>query len=352
MITMDVEALIRPNIRSLKPYRSARQDFTSGILLDANENAFGSAIPYDGLELNRYPDPSQAELRAKIARLLGVRADNVFVGVGSDEVIDLLIRIFCEPRTDSILILEPTYGVYRVAADINDVRVNSCLLNDDFQIDLDQVRQKTDGKTKLIFCCSPNNPTGNLLRREDIFALCEATSAVVVVDEAYLDFAQAESIIGALDRYSNLAVLRTLSKAWGLAAIRLGYAIAHRIIISHLMKAKAPYNINILTSAEALKALDQSATMRASVEATIAERSRMIEQLERMESVEAVFHSDANFLLVRVTDARALYHHLAQRRIVVRDRSSEPKLANCIRISIGTPEQNDALLAALKGLHS
>jgi histidinol-phosphate aminotransferase len=351
-MAMDIEALIRPNIRRLKPYRSARQDFASGILLDANENAFGSAIPHDGLELNRYPDPGQMELRARIARLQRVQADNVFVGVGSDEVIDLLIRIFCEPRRDSILILEPTYGVYRVAADVNDIKVSSCLLTDDFQIDLDRVRQKIDGNTKLIFCCSPNNPTGNLLRREDIFALCEATSAVVVVDEAYVDFAQAESVIGALDRYPNLAVLRTLSKAWGMAAIRLGYAIAYRVIISYLMKAKAPYSINILTSVEALKALDQFANMRASVEATIVERSRMIGELKRMEFIQTVFHSDANFLLVRVTDASALYHYLAQRDIIVRDRSSEPKLANCLRISIGTAEQNDALLAALRGFKS
>ena len=182
---MDIEALIRPNIRKLKPYRSARQDYTSGILLDANENAFGSAVTFDGLELNRYPDPSQRELRTKIALLQKVETDNIFVGVGSDEVIDLLIRIFCEPRTDSVLILEPTYGVYRVAADVNDVKVRSCLLTDDFQIDLDEVRRHTDTSTKLIFCCSPTNPTGNLLRREDILALCATTSAIVVVDEAY-----------------------------------------------------------------------------------------------------------------------------------------------------------------------
>ena len=347
---MDIEALIRPNIRRLKPYRSARQDYTSGILLDANENAFGSAVTFEGLELNRYPDPSQKPLRSRIAQLQNVVHENIFVGVGSDEVIDLLIRIFCEPRADSVLILEPTYGVYRVAANVNDVKVNSCLLTDDFQIDLDEVRRKTDTSTKLIFCCSPNNPTGNLLGREDILALCATTSAVVVVDEAYIDFARAESVISAVDQHPNLVVLRTLSKAWGLAAIRLGYAVAHPLIVSYLMKAKAPYNINILTSVEALKALEQTAHVQKSVSATIAERKRLISELGRISCVKEVFRSDSNFLLVRVTDARGIHQQLAQRGIIVRDRSSEPKLANCIRISVGTPEQNDILLTALKEL--
>ena len=347
---MDIETLIRPNIRRLKPYRSARQDYTSGILLDANENAFGSAINFDGLELNRYPDPAQMVLRSKLARIQHTQTENIFVGVGSDEVIDLLIRIFCEPRKDSILILEPTYGVYRVAADVNDVTVDSCLLTDSFQIDLGEVRRNVNETTKLIFCCSPNNPTGNLLRREDIIAMCELTSAMVIVDEAYFDYAEAESLIGELSRYPNLIVLRTLSKAWGLAAIRLGYAVAHPLVVSYLLKAKAPYNINILTSAEALKALDNTAHVRSSVISTIAERNRLAGELERILCVETVFRSDANYLLVRVTNARALHQQLAQRGIIVRDRSSEPKLANCIRISVGTPDQNDILLNALKEL--
>jgi histidinol-phosphate aminotransferase len=347
---MDIEALIRPNIRRLKPYRSARQDYTSGILLDANENAFGSAVMIDGLELNRYPDPSQKQLRSRIAQLNNVQAENIFLGVGSDEVIDLLIRIFCEPRSDSILILEPTYGVYRVAADVNDVKVNSCLLTDDFQIDLDEVRRRTDANTKMIFCCSPNNPTGNLFRREDIIALCTITSAMVVVDEAYFDFSRAESLINVISQYPNLVILRTLSKAWGLAAIRLGYAVAHPLIVSYLMKAKAPYNINILTSVEALKALEETAHVARSVAATIAERTRLIGELGRIRCVKQAFPSDANFLLVRVSDARGIHQKLAQRGIIVRDRSSEPKLANCIRISVGTPEQNTTLLTALKEL--
>jgi histidinol-phosphate aminotransferase len=347
---MEIESLIRPNIRKLKPYRSARQDFTSGLLLDANENAFGGAVTFEGLELNRYPDPSQTPLRSRIAQLHEVRAENIFVGVGSDEVIDLLIRIFCEPRADSILILEPTYGVYRVAADVNDVKVNSCLLTDDFQIDVKAVQRKTDETTKLIFCCSPNNPTGNLLRREDILRLCAAAPGIVVVDEAYFDFSQGESVINALDRFPNLVVLRTLSKAWGLAAIRLGFAIANPLIVSYLMKAKAPYNINILTSVEALKALKRTDHVKDTVASTITERKRLASELCDIEYVRQVFPSDSNFLLVRVTDARGIHSKLAARGIIVRDRSSEPKLDNCLRISVGTPAQNTTLLTALREL--
>jgi histidinol-phosphate aminotransferase len=347
---MDIENLIRPNIRRLKPYRSARQDFTTGILLDANENAFGSAVTFEGQQLNRYPDPSQNPLRSKLAQMQGVQAENIFVGVGSDEVIDMLIRIFCEPRVDSVLILEPTYGVYRVASDVNDVEVHSCLLTDDFQIDPNEVKARTMGATKLIFCCSPNNPTGNLLRRNDIFEICAATKAIVVVDEAYFDFAQSDSEIGSIGQFPNLVVLRTLSKAWGMAAIRLGYAIAHPIIVSYLMKAKAPYNISILTSLEASKALDHSEHVRQSVASTIAERKRLIREFAGIKFVQKIFPSDANFLLIRVTDARGLHRQLAERGVIIRDRSSEPKLSNCVRVSVGTPEQNDLLLTAMKEL--
>ena len=347
---MDIENLIRPNIRKLKPYRSARQDFTTGILLDANENAFGSAVTFEGQQLNRYPDPSQGSLRSKLAQLNGVQAGNVFVGVGSDEVIDMLIRIFCEPRLDSVLIIEPTYGVYRVASDVNDVAVHSCLLTNDFQIDSKEVKARTAETTKLIFCCSPNNPTGNLLRRKDILEVCANTSAIIVVDEAYFDFAQSESLIGDIGQFPNLVVLRTLSKAWGMAAIRLGYAVADPLIISYLMKAKAPYNINILTSLEASKALDRSEHVRQSVRSTIAERERLVSEFGRIKFVEKIYPSDANFLLIRVTDARALHRQLAERGVIIRDRSSEPKLAQCVRVSVGTPEQNDLLLTAMKEL--
>ena len=349
---MDIESLIRPNIRKLKPYRSARQDHLSGILLDANENAFGSAVTFDGLQLNRYPDPSQEVLRSRIASLQKVQTENIFVGVGSDEVIDLLIRVFCEPKSESVMILEPTYGVYRVASDINNVSVLSCHLTDDFQIDLEAIKQQIRKETKIIFCCSPNNPTGNLLRRSDILKLCEFTSAIVVVDEAYFDFAKSESLISSVSQHPNLVVMRTLSKAWGLAAIRLGYAVAHPLLISYLMKVKAPYNINVLTSVEALKALERFDHVEKSVTATITQRQRLTKELPRFRFVQKVFPSDANFLLVRLTDAKEIYDALAQRGIIVRDRSSEPKLGNCLRISVGTPEQNDILLSALKEIES
>jgi histidinol-phosphate aminotransferase len=345
---MDIESLIRPNIRRLKPYRSARHHFTSGILLDANENAFGSAVTFDGLSLNRYPDPYQRDLRQALANLHAVQPENVFCGVGSDEIIDLLLRIFCEPQTNSMIVLDPTYGVYRVAADVNNVRVQSCVLDDNFQIDLSAVKQQLDNSTKIIFCCSPNNPTGNLLRRADILALCDSTKVIVVVDEAYADFASSPSLIADVSRIPNLVVLRTLSKAWGLAAIRLGYAVAVPLIVSYLLKVKAPYSINILTATEAIRALANKTYVQKVVSSTISGREGLRSGLKALPIVQCVFPSDANFLLVRFTQARAVYEALARRCIIVRDRSSEPKLTECLRISVGTPEQNNLLLTALK----
>ncbi len=345
---MNIELLIRPNIKSLQPYRAARHDYASGILLDANENSFGSVISFDDVELNRYPDPLQAQLRSKLASLYGVQTENVFVGVGSDEAIDLLMRVFCEPGQDSIVILEPTYGMYRVSANINNVAVRSVLLTDDFQIDIEAVEQAIDPTTKMIFCCSPNNPTANLLHREDILTLARQHSAMVVVDEAYVDFSSERSLVEEIQRVPNLVVLRTLSKAWGLAALRLGAAIAQPTLISYLLKIKAPYNINALTHHEALRALPNISTMRATIAEILVERQRLAQALANIEYVERVFPSEANFLLVRVERARSVYEQLAQHGIIVRDRSAEPKLAGCLRITVGTPEQNDALITAMR----
>ncbi|MBI3579462.1 MAG: histidinol-phosphate transaminase [Ignavibacteriales bacterium] len=347
---MNIETLIRSNIKSLKPYRSARQDYSSGILLDANENSFGSAIAFDGVSLNRYPDPFQAELRTKLAALHGVQTENVFVGVGSDEVIDLLIRLFCEPVSDAVLIIEPTYGMYRVAAAINNVPVRSCLLNDNFQIDLAAVSRSLIPNTKMIFCCSPNNPTANLLRAADILQLCKETQAIVVVDEAYFDFADGVSLSSLVNDIPNLIVLKTLSKAWGLAGIRLGYGIAHPTVISYLMKIKPPYNINALTSIEALKALDNFDLVKQRIKAIVTERKRLAAALSTVSYVQTVFPSDANFLLVRCENATSVYRSLAQRNVIVRDRSTEPTLENCLRITVGTPEQNDILIKTMKEL--
>jgi histidinol-phosphate aminotransferase len=344
---MNIESLIRKNIRALKPYHSARQDFLSGILLDANENSFGSTLTVDDLSLNRYPDPYQRDLRTVIANLNSVAVENIFVGVGSDEVIDLLIRVFCEPKRDSVILLEPTYGMYRVAASIQDVQIRSCLLMDRFQIDLDAVKKTIDATTKLIFCCSPNNPTANLLYSQDILALCEL-GAMVIVDEAYIDFAQSQSIGGQVLTHPNLVVLRTLSKAWGLAGIRLGYCVADPVVISFMIKIKAPYNINALTSRAALQALRKGEEVRRTTNAIVEERRWLSTNLSTLQCIEHVFPSDANFILVRCKNATMLYEYLAGKEIIVRNRSTEPLLQNCLRITVGTRQENEQLIRAMK----
>ncbi|MCX7984228.1 MAG: histidinol-phosphate transaminase [Bacteroidetes bacterium] len=346
---MNIENFIRPNIRALKPYHSARQDYLEGVLLDANENALGSIIEYDDLQLNRYPDPFQHQLRTQLATLNNVNPENVFVGVGSDEVIDILIRIVCTPQKDRILLLEPTYGMYRVAASIHDVFIDSCLLTEDFQIDVDKARDTVTDSTKLIFCCSPNNPTANLLNAEDIRELC-SLNTLVVVDEAYIDFAQSPSMVQYLSQYPNLIIMRTLSKAWGLAGIRLGYCLAHPTIISYMMKVKWPYNINSLTSRVALTALRKVDQMKATVQAIIEEREWFRTQLASLPRVQKVYHSDANFILVRTLDANSIYKKLAEHNIIVRNRSSEPRLKECLRITVGTHEENELLLTTWKEL--
>jgi histidinol-phosphate aminotransferase len=344
---MKIDSFVRKNIRALKPYHSARQDFLSGLLLDANENAFGSVFSLDGVSLNRYPDPSQWEMRSLLAAMNSVALENIFVGVGSDEVIDLLVRVFCEPREDSVVVIEPTYGMYRVAASIQDVEVRSCLLNEKFQIDHDAVRKAVDHSTKLIFCCSPNNPTANLLHAEDIVALIEF-GAVVIVDEAYIEFAQTKSIGTQVLTYPNLVVLRTLSKAWGLAGIRLGYCLADSTVISYLMKVKPPYNINVQTSRTALEGLCQGDEVLRLVASITREREWLAGELARLSCIEKVFPSDANFLLVRSTNAPALYQFLAVRNIIIRNRSTEPLLQNCLRITVGTRHENEMLIQAIK----
>lgn len=345
-----LETLVRKDIRELKPYRSARHDFESGILLDANENSLGSVVPFDGAPLNRYPDPFQKTLRSRLAELVGVRTDNVFVGVGSDEVIDLLLRIFCEPGQDSTVIVSPTYGMYRVAANILGIEVRTCLLTEDFQLNRDALRATIDARTKLIFLCSPNNPTGNLLNREEVLELCRTTTAIVVVDEAYIDFAEASSLAPLISEIPNLVVLRTFSKAWGLAGIRLGYAIAHPTVVSYLLNVKAPYNISTLTSTYALKALELRAVMQTFVQTIIGERKRLLRELPSIRLVERVYPSQANFILTRFREASRVYRELARCGIIVRDRSTEPMLANCLRITVGSVEQNNLLLKTLSEL--
>jgi len=344
---MNIESLVRANIRALKPYHSARQDFLSGILLDANENSFGSTLADDGLSLNRYPDPYQRELRTVLANINGVAVENIFVGVGSDEVIDLLVRVFCEPKRDSVILLEPTYGMYRVAASIQDIQIRSCLLTNKFQIDRDAVKKTIDTTTKLIFCCSPNNPTANLLSSEDILALCKL-GVMIIVDEAYMDFAQSTSMGKQVLKHPNLVVMRTLSKAWGLAGIRLGYCIADPVVVSFMLKVKAPYNINALTSRAALQALRKEKKVSRTINSIVKEREWLSTNLAAIPCIENVFPSDANFILVRCKNATALYEYLAAKNIIVRNRSTEPLLQNCLRITVGTRQENKQLVRAMK----
>ncbi len=345
--SFDLKSLIRPNILNLKPYRSARDDFDSGILLDANENSIGAPFENE-LELHRYPMPYQEELRARIADFRGVDTNNVFVGVGSDEAIDLLYRIFCEPGKDQVLTTPPTYGMYKVSAAINNVEVASVLLTPEFQLQIEETLNAVSDQTKMIFLCSPNNPSGNSLNRDDMISIIEGFDGIVVVDEAYIDFSEAESFARLVQQYPNLVVLQTMSKAFGLAGIRLGVAISNPEIIDYMMKVKAPYNINKLTSEAAIKGYSEIGAMKANVAEILSERERVISELEIIEGVEKIFPTDANFLIFRVREALDVYKKLAEKGVIVRYRGNEPHCENCLRLTVGTPDENSQFLAALK----
>lgn len=347
---MNLDSLVRPNIRSLAPYRSARQDHLEGTLLDANENSFGSVLPSNGVALNRYPDPFQRELRAALARREGHTVEEIFVGVGSDEAIDLLLRVFCEPGIDHVLIPEPTYGMYRVAASIQNATVDHVLLTDDFQLDRVAITAALRPETKLVFVCSPNNPTGNRLRTDDLLWLCRTAPGVVVVDEAYVEFSESASMGLHIPSVDNLVVLRTLSKAWGLAGIRLGYAIAHPTVVRYLLNVKSPYNINALTARAALEALRATDVAAAMVRRIRNERERLRDALAASRLTIEVLPSDANFLAVRFHDPQGVRDALANAGIIVRDRTKEARMAGCLRITVGAPEENDALVSVLRGL--
>lgn len=347
-----ITKLIRNNILKLKPYTSARDLYSNGILLDANENSFGSTFQeFEELHLNRYPDPHQVDLRNAVSKLLNVKANKLFFGVGSDEIIDLLIRIFCEPKEDQVMLLEPTYGMYKVTCDINNVETVSPLLTDSFQIDFGEVEKYYSAKVKIIFVCSPNNPTGNLLNKNDILRLCKTYNSIVVVDEAYIDFAEpSASLINEVNHYRNLVVMRTFSKAWGLAGVRLGFCAADEEIISYLFKVKAPYNINALTRYAVLKSITNEKKKESAVSAIVNERLHVETELKNISAIKNVYPSDANYLLIRLPQAKEIQKNLAEKGIIIRDRSSQPKLEDCLRITIGTKEENDALLSELKNL--
>jgi histidinol-phosphate aminotransferase len=346
---MNIKNLVRKNILNLKPYTSARDENLSGILLDANENSIGSTFnEIKELNLNRYPDPLQNDLRELVSDYLKISKENLFFGVGSDEIIDLLIRIFCEPRKDKIIIPEPTYGMYKVAADINNVPVISVLLNDDFQINDEEINKNFTLDIKIIFLCSPNNPTGNLLRKENVLNLCKKYNSIIIVDEAYIDFAEKFSLVNKVKNYSNLIVMRTFSKAWGLAGTRLGYCIANEEIIKILLKVKAPYNINSLTRYAIKQALKNKSLRNSYIKEILEEREKLREELLLLPGISKIFESDANFLLIKCANAKNVLIKLAERKIIIRDRSTQPKLEDCLRISVGTKEENRILLNALK----
>ncbi|MDR3611721.1 MAG: histidinol-phosphate transaminase [Ignavibacteriaceae bacterium] len=344
-----IQELIRKNIKDLKPYTSARDIYNHGILLDANENSFGSVVDSSGELLNRYPDPLQLSMRKRLSEYLGVTFNKLFFGVGSDEIIDLLIRIFCVPGHDSIMILEPTYGMYKVAADINDVKSNTILLNKDFNIDTETVINNWNNSIKIIFLCSPNNPTGNLLNKESIRTLLQKINSIIVVDEAYIDFAGEEnSCIGLLNEFPNLVLLRTFSKAWGLAAIRLGYCIADEEIINYLFKIKAPYNINSLTRKAFQVAFSNISKKDGFVTSILSEKQFLINELNKLNGIEKIFPSDTNYILIRIKNASVIQKKIADEGIIIRDRSNQPNLENCLRITVGTHDQNIKLISLLQ----
>lgn len=341
-----LQELIRPNIRRLEPYSCARNEYNGNeatVFLDANENPYNA--PY-----NRYPDPLQTELKRKIAAVKGVDENKIFLGNGSDEAIDLAYRCFTQPGVDNVVAMEPTYGMYKVCADINDVEYRPVLLDDNFAMSADKMLDACDQNTKLMWICSPNNPTGNSIDRSEIVKVLQTFDGIVVIDEAYADFSQEVPMRTFIDKFPNMIVLNTMSKAWGCAAIRLGMAFAQPDIIGLYNKVKYPYNINLLTQQHALKALDNTYATDKLVKILLQERERMISAFRLLPQCKHVYPTDANFFLARMTDATAIYQYLVGQGIIVRNRSNVALCHNCLRITIGSKTENTQLLAALRSL--
>lgn len=338
-----LEELTRPNIWRLKPYSSARDEYkglSASVFLDANEN------PYN-LPHNRYPDPMQWELKAELSKIKKVAPENIFLGNGSDEAIDLVFRAFCEPGRDNVVAIDPTYGMYQVCADVNDVEYRKVLLDEHFQFSADKLLAAADERTKLIFLCSPNNPTGNDLLRGEIEKVLNAFAGLVILDEAYNDFSDAPSFLQQLEQYPNLIVLQTFSKAWGCAAIRLGMAFASTDIISILSKIKYPYNVNQLTQKQAMEMLHKYYEIERWVKNLKEERDELVGRFSELPLTIKVFPSDANFFLARVTDAVRIYNYLVGEGIIVRNRHTVSLCGNCLRVTVGTRVENDKLMEAL-----
>jgi histidinol-phosphate aminotransferase len=350
-ITMfSVQNILRENIKTLTPYSSARDEFQgeASVYLDANENAFGSPLdtPY-----NRYPDPMQYAVKKRLMEIKGVPIRNIFLGNGSDEAIDILFRSFCNPGVDNVIIVPPTYGMYQVSANINDVEARKVNLTADYQLNMEGIAEAIDDKTKMIFICSPNNPTGNSINRADVETLLANFAGLVVVDEAYINFSRQKTFIQELTEYANLVVLQTLSKAWGLAGLRLGMAFASEEIIEVMNRVKPPYNINEATQQLVLQALQNVDQVNHWIKQTLLERDKLVLNLKAFDFVLDIYPSDANFILVKTTDAKSIYNHLVGEGIIVRDRSKVELCEGCLRITVGTPEENLTMLESLETIN-
>lgn len=346
-MAFELDKLVRENIRQLVPYSSARGEYGGGarIYLDANENSFGSPLAAD---YSRYPDPLQTVLKKKVAELNGVQPSNIFIGNGSDEAIDLLLRIFCRPQIDDVLICPPTYGMYEVAAMINDVSVSRVNLTGDFGLNVGAVRNAASENTKMIFLCSPNNPTGNSIDRKSILEIAGIFKGIVVVDEAYIHFSKERSLVAEIKTIPNLVVLQTFSKAWGLAGLRVGMAFANEGIIALFNKIKPPYNVSQIAQEMILAAMENQPQVEATIAGIVIERNVLAKRLERFPFVSIVYPSDANFLLVKTAAANEIYGFLLNEKIVVRNRSNVELCEGCLRITVGTPDENSELIEVLK----
>jgi len=341
---MNIQDLIRPTIKALKPYSSARDEFQGNsddmVFLDANENPFENGV-------NRYPDPQQRTLKSLLSKIKGVPQQNILLGNGSDEVLDLIYRAFCEPNQDNIITLPPTYGMYSVLANINAIEIKSVQLDADFQPKVDEILNTSNANSKLLFLCSPNNPTGNSFEAKSIEKLIKAFKGIVVIDEAYIDFSNEESWASRLNEFSNLIITQTLSKAYGMAGIRLGICYASEEIISVLNRIKPPYNVNELTQLKAISQLEQQELTQNQVTGILKERDLLITKLESVDYISKIYPSDANFLLAKVDNATKRYNQLIDKGIVIRNRTSQPGCENCLRFTIGTPKENEKLIKEL-----
>jgi len=346
-----LEKLFRANVLALTPYSSARDEFKGDakVFLDANENSFGSPA---GALHNRYPDPMQKNLKDRLSAIKGVPAGNIFLGNGSDEVIDILFRVFCEPGRDNVVLVPPTYGMYEVSANINAVEVRKVPLTAEFQLNVEGISEVVDENTKLIFICSPNNPTGNSIDHEDVEFILNNCNGIVAVDEAYINYSRQKSFIAELTEYPNLVVMQTLSKAWGLAGVRIGMLFASDEIIAVMNKVKPPYNIGTPAQELALNALNRIHEVNEWIRTTVNERDRLTRELGRNLLIRKIFPSDANFLLVKVNEPKKVYSYLVGKGIIVRDRSGVTLCEGCLRITIGTPEENEMLLTELSNYSS